>query len=147
MPNIPDDAVVSVVEHRVAFFETDAMKIVHHSNYIRWFELARVEWLDEWDEPYRNLYGSDIHYATTKVNAEYHQSARFDDRVQIHTWLEWARGASLCMAYSIDRGDTHLVSGFTEHAAVSGEGKVRRIPKENRERLRQHMRREPRSGE
>jgi len=42
------------------------------------------------------------------------------------------------MAYSIDRGDDHLVSGWTEHAAVPGEGRVRRIPKENRRRLGQH---------
>jgi acyl-CoA thioesterase FadM len=45
------------------------------------------------------------------------------------------RGASLRMAYSIDRGDEQLVTGWSEHASVSGEGKVRRIPKANRERL------------
>lgn len=140
MPRIPDDATVSAVEHRVPFYETDAMRIVHHTNYIRWFELARVEWLDQWDEPYRNYYERDLHYATTKVHVEYSAPARFDDVVQIHTWLEWARGASLCMAYSIDRGADHLVSGWTEHAAVSGEGRVRRIPKANRDRLQARMR-------
>ncbi len=139
MPNIPEGAVVSRIEHRVPFYETDAMRIVHHTNYIRWFELARVEWLDQWDEPYRRYYERDLHLATTKVHVEYRQSARFDDVVQIHTWLEWSRGASLCMAYSIDRGDDHLVSGWTEHAAVSGEGRVRRIPKENRDRLTRHQ--------
>lgn len=135
MPNIPDGANVSCLEHRVSFFETDAMKIVHHSNYIRYFELVRVVWLDEWDEPYRHYFENDIHLATTIVHAEYKMSARFDDVLQISTWLEWVRGASLRMAYSIDRGDDHLVSGWSEHASVSGEGKVRRIPKANRERL------------
>ena len=135
MPNIPSNASVSCLEHRVTFFETDAMKIVHHSNYILFFELARVVWLDEWDEPYLRYFESDVHLATTKVHVEYKMSARFDDRIQIHTWLEWVRGASLRMAYSIDRGDDHLVSGWTEHAAVSSEGKIRRIPKANRERM------------
>jgi len=139
--------VVSTVEHRVPFFETDAMRIVHHANYIRWFELARIEWLDQWDEPYRNVYEQDIHYATTRVHVEYHQSARFDDIVQIHTWLEWVRGASLCMAYSIDRREDHLVSGWTEHAAVSGDGRVRRIPKANRDRLGPHQLKNPRAGD
>jgi len=147
LPSIPEGAVVSTIEYRVPFFETDAMKIVHHSNYIRWFELARLQWLDEWDEPYASYLENDVHYATTKVHVEYHQSARFNEVVQIHVWLEWARGASLCMAYSVDRGSAHLASGDTEHAAVSGEGKVRRIPAENRARLREHMLRPPASGE
>ncbi len=138
MPNIPEGATVAMIEHRVPFFETDAMRIVHHANYIRWFELARIEWLDRYDEPYKDIYERDIHYATTHVHAEYAASARFDDVVQIHTWLEWVRGASLCMAYSIDRGDDHLVSGWTEHAAVTGDGRVRRIGKENRERMKKH---------
>jgi len=52
MPSIPEQATVSRLEHRVSFFETDAPKVVHHSNYVRYFELGRVVWLDEHDEPY-----------------------------------------------------------------------------------------------
>ena len=36
---------ISRVEHRVNFYDTDAMAVVHHSNYIRWFEIGRVEFL------------------------------------------------------------------------------------------------------
>lgn len=139
MPNIPDGAHASTLEHRVSFFETDAMQIVHHSNYIRYFELARVIWLDEWDEPYRHYFEGDIHLATTAIHADYKMSARFDDIIHVTTWLEWVRGASLRMAYSIDRGDEQLVTGWSEHASVSGKGKVRRIPKANRERLSKAM--------
>ncbi len=32
--------------HRVQYYETDQMAVVHHSNYIRWMEEARVEFLD-----------------------------------------------------------------------------------------------------
>jgi acyl-CoA thioesterase FadM len=39
------------------------------------------------------------------------------------------------MAYVIHRADSLIASGWTEHAAVSGQGKIRRIPKANRERL------------
>ena len=31
--------------HRVNFYDTDAMGVVHHANYIRWFEIGRVEFL------------------------------------------------------------------------------------------------------
>ena len=32
-------------DHKVQYYETDGMGIVHHSNYIRWFEEARVDLL------------------------------------------------------------------------------------------------------
>ena len=32
-------------EHRVNFYDTDTMAVIHHSNYIRWFEIGRVELL------------------------------------------------------------------------------------------------------
>jgi acyl-CoA thioester hydrolase len=131
----PRGAVTSTIEHRVSFFETDAMTVVHHSNYVRYFELARVKWLDEHDQPYTEYVEQNIHFATTKVHAEYHYSARFDDILAVTTWLEWVRGASLCMAYRIDCGERLIASGWTEHASVSNEGKVRRIPRVNRARL------------
>ena len=51
----PAGAAASTCRHRVPFYETDAMGIVHHSNYVRYFELARVVWLDEHDVPYRQI--------------------------------------------------------------------------------------------
>jgi acyl-CoA thioester hydrolase len=131
----PPGAPTSTVMHRVSFYETDAMQVVHHSNYIRYFELARVVWLDEHDQSYTDYVEQGLHFATTSVRANYHFSARFDDVLSVTTWLEWVRGASLRMAYRIGCGEQLIASGWTEHVSVSTEGKVRRIPKSNRERL------------
>ena len=132
---LPEGARVSVVEHRVPFYETDAMRIVHHSNYIRYMELARIVWLDEHHRPYREYMAEDLHFATTRVEVDYHRPAAYDEVVRIATWLEWVRGASLRMGYEIRRGDELLVSGATEHAVIDGGGRLRRIPKERREQL------------
>ena len=35
------------VKHRVNFYDTDAMAVVHHANYIRWFEEARVDLIEQ----------------------------------------------------------------------------------------------------
>src|SRR5262245_14020883 len=111
------------------------MRIVHHSNYIRYMELARIVWLDEHHRPYREYMAEDLHFATTRVEVDYHRPAAYDDVVRIATWLEWVRGASLRMGYEIRRGEELLVSGATEHAVIDGEGRLRRIPKERREEL------------
>ena len=131
----PAGARTSVVAHRVPFYETDAMGIVHHSNYIRHMELARILWLDEHHRPYREYVAEGLHFATTRVEVDYRKPAAYDDSIEIETWLEWVRGASLRMAYEIRRGDDVLVTGATEHAVIDLEGHLRRIPKERREEL------------
>jgi acyl-CoA thioester hydrolase len=131
----PAGARISVVVHRVPFYETDAMGIVHHSNYIRHMELARIVWLDEHHRPYREYVAEGLHFATTRVEVDYRRSAAYDDELAIVTWMEWVRGASLRMAYEIRRGDVVLVTGATEHAVVDLAGRLRRIPQERRAEL------------
>ncbi len=134
-PIIPDGATTITTQHRVAFYETDAMGIVHHSNYLRFFENARVVWLETHDKSYPEWIAMGLHFAVTHVELDYRQSARFDDILEVTTWLEWVRGASLAMAYTIVCRSQLLVTGRTEHASINDEGKVRRIPKEDRQRL------------
>ncbi len=122
----------STLLHRVSFHETDAMGIVHHSNYLRYFEQVRVLWLEEHDQPYMAYMEQDLHFAVTRVEVDYKKSARFDDRIEVTTWLEYIRGASLRMAYRIIRRDELLITGATEHATVDTEGRLRRIPRDRR---------------
>lgn len=108
------------------------MGIVHHANYLRYFEQARVLWLEDYDQPYSRYIDQNLHFAVTRVEVDYKRSARFDDRIEVETWLEKIRGASLRMAYQITCNDEVLVTGATEHACVDHEGRLRRIPKDRR---------------
>jgi len=128
----PAGAACSALRHRVAFYETDAMGIVHHANYVRFFELARVVWMDEHDRPYREYAAEGLHFATTALELRYHRSAAFDDVLAVTTWLEWVRRASLRMGYRIHRAGALVVSGASEHAMVDLEGRPRGIPPERR---------------
>ena len=118
------------------FYETDAMGVVHHSNFVRYLELARVAWLAEHDQPYTAYVEQGMHFATTHVEVDYRQPVRFDEVVLIDTWADWARGASLRMLYTLRVGDTLVATAATEHASVDTNGRVRRIPLERRKALR-----------
>jgi acyl-CoA thioester hydrolase len=132
----PAGAAVTSFRHRVAFFETDAMAIVHHANYVRWLELARIRWMDEHHRPYRAYVAEGLHFATTRVEIDYRRAAVFDDEVEVTTWLEWTRGASLRMVYRLRGPDGALLAeAATEHAMVDASGRVRRIPAAEREAL------------
>ncbi len=111
------------------------MGIVHHSNYLKFCEDARVVWLETHDKSYRAWMEAGLHFAVTRVELDYRLASRFDDVLEITTWLEWVRGASLAMGYRILRDDQLVLTGRTEHASVNDEGRVRRIPKEDRSRL------------
>ena len=136
--HVPSGASISIIRHRVGFFETDGMAIVHHANYLRYCENARVAWLEEHDRAYTAWIALGLHFAVTRVELDYRRPARFDDRLEITTWLEWVRGASLAMGYAIVRQGELLVHGRTEHASVDDAGRIRRIPREDRERLARH---------
>ena len=131
----PPQSLSTTVRHRVPFYETDAMGIVHHANYVNYLELARIAWMDEHDRPYREYVAEGLHFATTHVEVDYRRSAAFDDVLEISTWLEWVRGASLRMSYTVRRRDEVVAVGATEHAMVGLDGRPRRIPPERRERL------------
>ena len=131
----PEGAVVSRYRHRVAFFETDAMGVVHHSNYIRHLELVRVHWLDEHDQPYRIYAEQGLHYATTHVEIDYRRSTGFDDVIEIVAWLDWVRGASMRIDYELTCEGSCVATASTVHAMVDHNGRVRRIPKERAENL------------
>lgn len=132
---VPEGATTITLEHRVGFYETDGMGIVHHSNYLRFCEDARVVWLETHDKSYPEWMAMGLHFAVTHAELDYRQSARFDDRLEVTTWLEWVRGASLAMAYTILCRGELVATGRTEHASINDEGRVRRIPREDRERL------------
>ncbi len=141
-PSLP----VTYHRHRVPFYETDAMGLVHHSNYVRFLELARIRWMDEHHRPYREYVAEGLHFATTRVELDYLRGLRFDDEVEIAVWLAWVRGASLRMEYALTlcdsaplrsaaRGDARrelVARGATEHAMVDMSGRVRRIPEAQR---------------
>jgi acyl-CoA thioester hydrolase len=135
----PIGAAVSTHRHAVPFYETDAMGIVHHSNHVRYFELGRIAWLQEHDQPYECYVEDGLHFATTHVDVAYHRPARFADEVDIVVWAEEIRHASLRMAYVLRVGDEVIATGSSDHAAVDDSGKVRRLPKDRRDMLRTRL--------
>lgn len=131
----PTGAATSDITYRVPFFDTDAMGVVHHANYLHYLELARVRFLEEHDQPYRLYVESGRHFAVTRCDVRYRGAARFDDELVVHCWLTEVGGATVTIAYRIERGDDLLVTATTEHALIDGDGRPRRIPRDRRATL------------
>ncbi len=83
----PLDATVAVIDLPVRFAETDAMGIVHHSNYLVWFEAGRIAWMAAAGMPYSEIAAGGHHFAVTSVNVAYRTPARFGESVRVATRL------------------------------------------------------------
>jgi acyl-CoA thioester hydrolase len=102
----------------VRFAETDAQGIVHHSVYVVWFEIARIEYLARYAGGYQSIRDQGYEVVVLEAHANYHKPARFGDTVRIHVRAGDARGVRFRYEYVIARDDETLVDGWTSHAFV-----------------------------
>jgi acyl-CoA thioester hydrolase len=110
----------------VRFCETDLMGIVHHGNYLQYFEAGRVAWFksrgatfDRWDG---------VQLPVVEARLRYRKPARFDDNLVIETWVSERKNASVRFSYRIVRGEEALCEGDTLLACVGPGLQPRRFP-------------------
>lgn len=116
------------MEIRVRYQETDAQGRVHHSSYINYFEVARVEMLRESGISYRQLEESGVMLVVASVNCNYIRGAMADDLLNIRTTVTRAKGVRIHHHYEISVEDELIATGDTVVAAVDASGKVVRLP-------------------
>ncbi len=83
------------------YYETDGMGIVHHSNYIRWMEEARINWLEYVGYPYKAVEDLGLMIPVLSASCEYKHPVRFDDEFEISMNLTYFNGVRFSVEYSI----------------------------------------------
>lgn len=111
--------------HRVQYYETDQMGIAHHSNYIRWFEEARMDWMRRNGISYKKMEESGIISPVLKVMAEYHSMVHFDDSIEIGVSIKKYNGVILELSYKIQDKETKELrsAGESRHCFLNTDGK------------------------
>ena len=118
-------------EIRVRYAETDAMGIVHHGNYLTWFEVARSEFCRSRGFSYKQTEddgGALLVVAETYIR--YKSAAFYDDLLTIRLKIGEMRSRSLTFIYQIYRpsDDTLIAEGETLHLVTDRDRKVRQLP-------------------
>lgn len=88
-------------ERMVYYYETDRMGIVHHSNYIRWFEEARLDWMKQIGWDYKSIEDDNIIIPVLSVSAEYKTMSRYGDAVVITVKLAEYTGIRIGFSYEV----------------------------------------------
>ena len=115
---------------RVRYAETDRMDVVYHSNYLIWFETARIQMLDQIGIPYREIEARGLFLPVLTVSAEYKSPARFDDRLKIHLFMRKKPRARMHFDYEVYRESELLATGKSSHGFMDLQGKGQRPPED-----------------
>ncbi|MEE2825617.1 MAG: thioesterase family protein [Planctomycetota bacterium] len=115
-------------EIRVRYQETDAQGRVHHANYVKYFEIGRVEMLRASGITYRELEATGLMLVVVDLKCQFFAGARYDDLLLLTTRIKRSRGVRIQHAYDLTLDGELIVSGETTVAAVDPEGNVIRLP-------------------
>lgn len=114
-----------IYEHEAQYYETDQMGIIHHSNYLRWFESARIQYLKEIGIDYGKCEEMGLISPVMEVTCTYKSMVRFGDTVQIYTTFQEYTGVKFYVAYEVrDKATGELrTTGRSKHCFTDKSGR------------------------
>lgn len=112
--------------HNVKYYETDQMAIVHHSNYIRWFEEARIDWMNQIGVNFVEVEQRGMVVPVVSVASHYKTMTHFGEDVKILVKLVFYNGIRFKFEYEVRdvaTDELHNV-GESEHCVLDTAGRV-----------------------
>jgi acyl-CoA thioester hydrolase len=124
-------------EYRVIYGDCDPFDVVYYANYFDFFERGRTEFLRELGLTYRQISDNGIFSPVSETYCKYVRPARYDDLLVIETTIAFLKRASIRFEYKVYQKESKvlLARGYTVHAFVNREGRIKRAHKEIVERV------------
>ena len=92
---------INPYQHHAKYYETDQMGIIHHSNYIRWFEEARIDFMNQIGLTYKTMEKEGIISPVLEINCKYLKMMYFDDIATIKLKISSYTGVRFTFEYEI----------------------------------------------
>lgn len=122
-------------ERKINYYETDRMGVVHHSNYIRFLEEARCNWLESIGLPFATLEENGITIPVLAVNCEYKHHVTFNDVIIVEMVVKEYTGVRMTVQYKIINKNTSdiVLVGETKHCFTNKNLRPINLKKINKE--------------
>lgn len=126
---------VKEYQHKAQYYETDQMGCVHHSNYIRWFEEARTDLLEQVGFSYKRMEEIGIYSPVLSVHAEYKSMVRYQEVVNIESRVTYFNGLKFTISYRIEDALTKELKtiGESKHCFLNQEYKPIKLQRESKQ--------------
>ena len=118
------------IDLRVRYGETDQMGIVYNAEMLTYFEVARTEYLRTLGTTYRSLEERGVLLAVSEAHCKYRGPARYDDEIEIVTWVDRLRGTRIDFGHRISIKNTGdpVADGRMVLACLDRDMRPRKIP-------------------
>lgn len=113
---------------RVRYSETDAMGLLHHSNYLTYFEVGRTELFRAQGGNYRHMEELGLFFVVASINVRFRRPAGYDELLTLDTTVTRQTPARIEHHYELRRGDLVLCEADSVIACVNSDGTPVRIP-------------------
>ena len=124
---------MNVYTHKVNYYETDERGITHHSNYIRFMEEARVDFLSQIGFPFDKIEEEGIISPVIRVEYSYRKTTTFADVISIKVEVDKLSPVKLCLKYELTCNGEVCGIGKSEHCFLNQEGRPVIVEKEKPE--------------
>jgi acyl-CoA thioester hydrolase len=116
------------IQIRVRYAETDRMGLLHHANYLVYFEQARTELLRARGIAYKDLEDQGYFLVIARAELKYRSPAHYDDVLTIRTTVTRTTPVRLEHRYEVFRDGALICEGATTLACVDRAGKLQAMP-------------------
>ena len=106
--------------HEVNYYETDKMGITHHSNYIRFMEEARIDWMDQRGYGCDRMEAEGIVSPVVAASCNYKKTTTFKDKIEISVKVKQLSEVKLILAYDMRVDGKTVCTGETVHCFFDG---------------------------
>ena len=113
---------------RVRYYETDRMGLLHHANYVVYFEAGRVELLRKRGLTYRAMEDAGHLLVMVEIGCKFKRPAYFDDLLTLRTVVEKVTHVKIVHRYEVRRDGLLLAEGHSTLACVDREGRPQALP-------------------
>lgn len=117
-------------KHIVQYYETDKMQVTHHSNYLRFMEEARVDFLSQMGWGYDKMEAQGIISPVINISCDYKKSTTFADVIVILIVVLECKGVRLKLGYTMTVGDSVVCTATSTHCFLNTKGELLRYNKE-----------------
>ena len=116
---------------RIYYEDTDCGGVVYYANYLKYFERARTQYLEERGLSVARLMKEGTLFVVVHADVDYRSPVRYDDRLSIETVVSDMTAASFTFSHVIRERESQrvVVEGSARLAATDGNGKVKRLDK------------------
>ncbi len=105
---------------RVAYSDTDRMGTVHHSNYAKYYELARWELLRSIGVPYQSIEDAGIMCPVISMRFKFRKTTRYDEKLTVRTTLKAIKGVRIWFTYLLYNEKEELINEAETELAFVG---------------------------